>query len=517
MEHPAKKENKPPRIRRFSTRARILAALCALTLLAAAFVLLLPAIRQRFPDRLAASLKADLTFQTLYTGDAKALDTVTVTHADGETYTLRYRDQAFFLDGGDGQTQIVNESYTDAILKAASVVAVEDAVTGDVAEVRDYLADMGLAPPEISVRVTYTGGEEVLLSLGKAVPGTTYHYYRWSGDSGVYMCDVGTYEAFEYTAAMLLPVTQPTLVPALVDRLSLRTPGAGLMLYSFVADGTDAYLGTLREPYRYPMDSEATATLLGALQNFRLGTKIATVSAENRQQYGFLTPSAVVDAHQQQGLYTVIGTDGVLSTLEAPEQTIRLTLGAKDGEYFYFCEYAGECYRVSSFLVASLVGATPELALSRAPADMGEASIAAITVQLGDGTLDVRATYTERVQANNQIQTDEAGNTVYDVSVTANGVAIAPEALAALVARLRQMTVSGRLAQTEQPTGSPRWQMTITTTGGATRTLAAYPLDAFSDVLTVDGVALHYLNAEAIQIALADLYPTAVETAKPLQ
>lgn len=35
------------------------------------------------------------------------------------------------------------------------------------------------------------------------MPDTTYHYYRWSGDSGVYMCDSGTYEAFEYTAQML--------------------------------------------------------------------------------------------------------------------------------------------------------------------------------------------------------------------------------------------------------------------------------------------------------------------------
>ena len=43
----------------------------------------------------------------------------------------------------------------------------------------------------------------------------------------------------------------------------------------------------------------------------------------------------------------------------------------------------------------------------------------------------------------------------------------------------------------------------------ATRTLAAYPKDTFSDVLTVDGVAMHYLNAEAIQIALGELYPVA--------
>ena len=126
--------------------------------------------------------------------------------------------------------------------------------------------------------------------------------------------------------------------------------------------------------------------------------------------------------------------------------------------------------------------------------------------------LDVRAVYTERVQQNNQIQTDSQGNTVYDVSVTVNGIAITADAFTSLVERLAQMTVSGRLESAEMPTGTPRWQMTLTTTGGATRTLAAYPLDAFSDVLVVDGVALHYMNAEAIQIALAELYPTARAT-----
>lgn len=52
---------------------------------------------------------------------------------------------------------------------------------------------------------------------------------------------------------------------------------------------------------------------------------------------------------------------------------------------------------------------------------------------------------------------------------------------------------------------APRWRIVLTTVGGATREIAAYRLDAFSDALAVDGVAIHYVHEEAIDLILADL------------
>ena len=509
MEHPAKKPDKPARVHHLPTRARRMLWLLVAVAAAAALVVLLPTLRARFPGVMDEQLLAKLTFRTLEVGDAKVLESITVTPTDGERYTLVYRDQALYLRGADGSLTLINESYSDQIVKAATEIAVEDTVTEDVAEVADHLGDMGLEPAQITVQVDYLNGREVTLQIGASVPGTTYFYYRWSGDQGVYMCDTGIHDAFVYTPETLLPVEQPTLVPALIDHATLRMAGGETIEATFTADSTDAWLGTLRQPYHYPMDAQATTKLMEAFRNFRLGAKVGPVTAANSAEYGLVTPTAVLDIHQQQGLHSVIGADGVLETQQTGEETIRLRFGAKDGEFFYFCEYAGECYRVSSFLVTAFVQANAEDYLSRAPADLGTARIASIAVQLGEGALDLRAAYTEHVQENNQIETDAEGNTVYDVSVTLNGKAIQTDAFEALVGRLQQMTVSGRLTEPVTPTGTPRWQMTLTTVGGATRTLAAYPMDAFSDVLTVDGVAMHYLNAEAIQIALGELYPVA--------
>ena len=82
------------------------------------------------------------------------------------------------------------------------------------------------------------------------------------------------------------------------------------------------------------------------------------------------------------------------------------------------------------------------------------------------------AQYTERVLPNNDIETDAEGNTVYDT---------VPE------------------------DETPRWRIVLTTVGGTTREIAAYRLDAFSDALAVDGVAIHYVHEEVIDLILADL------------
>ncbi|MCE5343783.1 MAG: DUF4340 domain-containing protein [Eubacteriales bacterium] len=498
---------KPLRRRRFSKRARWMMAVGALLAVAAALVLLLPTIKARYPDELTVSMQTVQTHKMLETGDTNVLDTITVTHEDGESYTLLYRDQQLYLAREGSDAELINESYSDDIVAAATQIAVTDTVAEDASEVSEHLADMGLEPPKIIVKVSYANGYEVELQLGEEVPDTTYHYYRWSGDEGVYMCDIGIYEAFAYTAQMLLPVEQPTLVPGLIDQVSLRTADGGLMEVTFVTDGAGTYLGTLKVPYEYPMNSEDSATLMSALKNFRLGTFMGTVDASNRAAYGFDSPIAVLDVHQQAGLYTQIDSDGVLQTLTTAEVTFRFTLGAKDGDYFYFCEYAGECYRVSSFLVTSFLNADTSKYLTRTPADMGPASIASITVETETGKLDVRASYTEHVLANNQIETDTDGNVVYDISVTINGEPVAQDVLTSLVNSLQQMTVSGTAHNAESPSGTPHWQMTLTTVDGATRTLIAYPLDAFSDMLVVDGVAMHYINTEALQIALGEWYP----------
>lgn len=489
--------------------------LAAALILAAAFVLLLPALKERFPSKTAQKYQTEPTYRLIDERDPQTLQSITVSHLDGETYTLVYRNGTLTLAADGGEPEAVSAACAENFLKYATEIVVEDTVAEDAGEVRDNLSDMGLDPPQIEVDVAYSDGSAVTLFLGYNQPSMSYHYFQWSGDSAVYLCNSGVYETFEYTADMLLSVTQPSVVSSLIERISIRHGGEEPIVCGFLSDGDGAVTGTLQSPFAYPMSAEAAETLLGAATNFRLGARLKPVTDENRTLYGLDAPQTVVEISQRAGLYSLTDSQGVLQSYPMEPSVVTLTIGGQDGDFFRYCEYEGTCYRVSAFLTAAFLRADAMDYPTLHPADMGAETVRSIVVQTGGGTLDVRAEYSERVLPNNELETDENGNVVYVVDASLNGEPISAEAFDGLVERLKEMAVSGALETLSEPDGAPQWQMTLTTAQGKSRTLAAYPMDAFQDVLAVDGVAAHYISKEAPDIALGEFAALAEPTVTP--
>ena len=300
-----------------------------------------------------------------------------------------------------------------------------------------------------------------------------------------------------------------------MERVSISHKDAEPIVCTFETGSGAAVQGTLQSPCVYPMDADATANLITAVSNFRLGARLTAATDETRAQYGLNTPATVIKITQRAGLHTEIVDSGALvsSPIEACE--ITLILGEAAGDFFRYCEYEGTCYRVSGFLVNAFLKADAMRYLSTHPGDMGAGDIGSIVLQTGGGTLDIRAAYTENVLPNNELETDEYGNIVYTTTVTINGSPVSAKAFDAFTVRLAQLSISGTLDTVTVPEGTPRWQMTITTALGKTRTLAAYPMDSFHDILAVNGTAIHYISNEALEIALGDFAALPDPTANP--
>lgn len=501
MQHPLKK--RPKR----SPRPRLLLILTGVgvALAAAALFFLLPAIKARFPAETALPLETGPESRTLYLGDSSQLDSIVISQEEGDRYTLRMQDGHLVLERG-GQWLTVSDYQEEAMLKAVTQLVMPGVVTEDEAEVAGHLADMGLDTPRATAQVRYQDGTEMTLELGGDVPTTSYSYFRWSGDDGVYMCDSGLTDALLTTATRLLPVEQPTLSKDLIDQVTLsRADGETAVLLS--NDGDGHYTGLLVEPYQYPVDPEQAEALLTALSSFRLGTREAEANAETRAQYGLDDPELTLWIHQAAGTVGQVDENGQLAAVEVREQALRFVIGRAEGEFFYTCEYAGSCYLVSRFLLETLLAATPDTLVARQPADLGGAALSDILIESPLGDVHVTAQYTERVLPNNDIETDAEGNTVYDTAVSLNGKEADAELLTTLTTRLNALTASGDLPDgwTVPEDEAPRWRIVLTTVGGTTREIAAYRLDAFSDALAVDGVAIHYVHEEAIDLILADL------------
>ena len=501
MQHPLKKRPK----RRHRPGLMLILTGAGVVLAAAALFFLLPAIKTHFPAEVAIPLETAPETRTLYLGDSSQLDSIVLSQDEGDSYTLRMQDGNLMLERGR-QWLAVSDYQQESMLKAVTQLVMPGVVAEDESEVADHLADMGLDTPRATALVRYQDGTEMTLELGGDVPTTSYSYFRWSGDDGIYMCDSGLTDAMLTTATRLLPVEQPTLSKDLIDQVTLsRADGKTSVLFS--NDGDGHYTGLLVEPYHYPVDSKQVETLLTALSSFRLGTREAEANAETRAQYGLDDPELTLWLHQTAGTVGQVDENGQLTAVEVEEQALRFVIGRPEGDFFYTCEYAGNCYLVSRFLLETLLATSPDTLVARQPADLGGAALSDVLIEAPQGNLHVTAKYTERVLPNNDIETDADGNTVYDTAVTLNGEDADAELLTTLTSRLNALTISGDLpAGWTVPEGAqPRWRIVLTTVGGTTREIAAYRLDAFSDALAVDGVAIHYAHEEAIDLILADL------------
>lgn len=500
MQHPAKKKSP----RHFHGRRLLVILLAVGITLSAAFVLLLPSIKAWFPAQKYASPTLESHQEVLASESQDSLSTITVVHAAGDQYTLEYAGKTLRLRQGSELVDI-SDAVADEMIEAATTIAISDTVTKDAAEVKEHLGEMGLETAQSKVTVTYTDGREVVIEVGGIVPDTSYYYYRWSGDQGVYMCDVGIGEVFAMTESRLLPVRQPVLVKSLIDQVRLKT-GSQLLDIDFSTDSAGYTTGALTSPYPYPLSEDSASAVLTALENLRLGTLEGQVTEDNQAEYGFNDPLCVLYIHQKAGAYSDINEQGELVARQLPEQNLRFVFGRAEKEYFYTCEYEGSVYLVSRFLLETLLKGGADQWITRSPASMNGAELNAIVVQTGTGTLDIRIDRIERVLPNNQLETDSDGKVVYDAVATINGEPMAQEQVEALIDRLNAMTVSGDVPADWQPGNAvPRWRLMLTTAGGTVRTIAAYKLDAFSDALMVDGVTRHYAYVEALDIVLGEL------------
>ncbi len=502
MQHP---DIKPGKKRRLGKTAKALLLVGTLALAAAAVAIGVPKLIEANPGASAPAATAALPFRTLASAERTGLESITVSQKDGDEYTLLYENERLYLLEENGDKTAINEAVGESMLAAVTSLSVEETVAGDAAEVAEHLADMGLEPPQITVTI-HRGDGDQWLRLGLPCPETTYYYYRWSGDPGVYLCDNGTYEAFECSRLLLLPVEQPSFTAARVDWVRLQKRGEEAIELAFSVTASDTAVGSLRSPYAYPLRADSAQSLLEGVAGLRLGARAEIVTAQNRAELGMDDPLLVMTVHQAQGYQTEIDGNGQLVLTAQPEVLAQFTVLSEEGEYFYRVEYEGVVYQVSRLLLQAFVEADPDALCTRAPADLGEADVASVQLERGGASLSLVVTRTERVLASNELETDADGNVVYDTAVTVNGAEIALEAYQAFAERLTELTVSGTLSAAFDPAGrTPSWQMTIAATDGQTRTLVAYPLDAFSDALVVDGVALHYLNNEALDALLGPL------------
>ena len=272
--------------------------------LAAAFVLLLPLIRDRYPAQTPPFESVQSTVRTLASRDSSQMDSIVI-YPDGQTgYTLLMQNGVLMLDRA-GEMIAIDADYQTDILNALTQINVQDTVTENAAEVAEHLQAMGFDHPQCKAVVRYADGSEETFEVGSLVYGGTDYYFRWSGADGIYTCHSGILETFTMTPNLLIPFEQPQVYGSLLKSLSLSNRN-GECAFQF----ENGLSGQLTLPCTYPLTDDTAQTLITAAENFRLGAYEAPLTEENRTAYGFDQPLCIVAMVQAEGMGSAVSENG---------------------------------------------------------------------------------------------------------------------------------------------------------------------------------------------------------------
>ena len=218
--------------------------------------------------------------------------------------------------------------------------------------------------------------------------------------------------------------------------------------------------------------------------------------------YGLTKPALTIRLTQAPTVVTGQTEDGEDVSVPIPETRYTLRLGDETGESGVYVLWDGMVYKASNFLLGFWKELTVDALLLRQPVNflVNNLNQVAVAADGQETVYDVRMV--EAVTENNQIATDEYGETLYDAAVRKNGGDTDMDAQVFLswYQQLAGMGMAGKLPEGYAPAGEPTLTLTLKN-DELTRTLAFYPYDALHSALLVDGVGVFYTDNAFVTLA----------------
>ncbi len=480
----------------------ILLLLCA-ALLAGALV----ATRLLTRPTPASSTGSRSPVETIYAYPAESVIGMTVQRTGELPWTLEMDEETgcFRLTGPD--SCLLSSAVTLERQEAAAIITVEQVISSDPTDYAGHLADFGLDSPQGVATVRFSDGTEKTLRIGSRAPHSSAWYYMTiDGDSRLFALSTGMVDELLVSRESLREVLQPTLHKARIDRLTL-TNGDGSIRAQWTLQGSIAASDAserwqITQPFAYPADASAMGNLLTNAANLRLGAYVAPATAENLAQYGFTEPRLSIEIHMASGAMGAPGEDGALAITDYPESTVTFLIGGARSDMVDYVLCNGDIYVCSHFTMGVFMDVDPVSTMNRYPVLVALGNLASLTIDANGEVTTYALTRTEQVAPNNDLVYDEAGNLVWDVTVTRNGEACDYSAFAAAYTRLTAIAATGVIPADDRFDAAPHTVYTFTDVDGTVHTVALVSYGVLHDAVSVDGHMAFYIEKNRFQLGL---------------
>ncbi|MBQ6399619.1 MAG: DUF4340 domain-containing protein [Clostridia bacterium] len=422
---------------------------------------------------------------TLTQRDASEIDRIEITRRGGEQWSVEREEGTLFPSGT--RTWAVDPSIGDPLQDALCHLEYEEILAEDPAGWRDQAALLGLAEPRVRAVCRWKTGEPLEVRIGDRVAGTedSLYYMTVAGDGRLFAASEGTIRDLDIEEALLHPVTQPGIIGALLDRITVAD-GEGKPVTEWALAGriTDSDAGEswqVTVPFLYPADGEAIAGLKKSAENLRMGAYDGEATAENLARTGLTHPTRILRFHMAAGSTGTVSDSGVYDVVDREAREVVIYLGADRDENVSWMRLGEEIYAVNRAAFSAFTETDPLETAARYPVAVPFGSLSSLTAEERGGSV----TYT--------LERDGEGA----LKVRRNGEETDAAAFEAAYERLMTVTVTGRL-----PAGVRRGEATkkytFRTVSGGTHTLEFWPFDGMHDGLTQDGCTMFYLIREGM-------------------
>lgn len=406
---------------------------------------------------------------------------------NGQSYTLiRKTGQGFLLENEEDIPL-----RTDAVDALAAALGKMEAVqiAGHLHEDEMDPASFGLSPARLMISLTYQDGQTAELMIGGDVPADAAQYYCMiTGDDHIYTVYADVCYPLFYEKDYLRAFDQPDLSGDLLDQIDIT--GDLQFSLSYTPSGWQ-----MTHPYAYPLNPLRTNSLLSKIESMAFESCLGHPENVDMEALGLANPALTIRLTQAPTLLSGLDENNEFLSLNLPARQYTLLIGHETGKSGVYLQWEGMIYKASNFLLGFWKELQIEDYLLATPVNILINDLNTLSVKTDARSVSYSISMVESITKNNQIATDEYGQILYDAEITRSGekTPMNAEAFLNWYAALAGLTPSGKLPENWQPDGAPLAEITLHSQS-ITRSLALYPYDPFYHALSVDGVALYYVE-----------------------
>ena len=425
---------------------------------------------------------------------------VVIAPRDSVAYPLIRQGDGFVLQGQEDVP--LRASIMEEITLSLGKVPAEAVVLTELNPAQGLtMAAFGLEPPQARISITYQDGETRELLLGDLAPNEDrpQRYCMVAGDPRLYTMLEADSTVFFHEMEYLLAFDQPAIDPSLLDRIEVT--GGVVWQADYTPSGWQ-----MEKPFRYPLSLTRMDALLNRIENIGFEALLGDEASVDLSAYGLDAPEVTVRLTQAATMITGETEDGQQVSFPLPEQEFLLKLGKETGKSGVYLSWEGKVFKASNFLLGFWKTLNPRDLVLLNPVNLQVNDLDEVRIEAPGISAAYAVRMVESVTENNQIATDEYGQTLYDMAVRRAGETddMDAESFAAWYTNLVSLSGDGTLPEGFTLSGESRAAVSLTNSH-LTRTISFYPFDALHDAMAVDGVALFYIQKERVDQILSTI------------